>query len=217
MSPAKRLRITPAGDPTVDQKSMTSPGDDALVARASFASNWSVLANGRLGLPLPAMKGGKQIYLSTDLKTRLCEHGETASLISQWSCTPPQLARPAHSKCTCYNVDGLTASRFSPPPKGWTVFDVPSYFDVLVSSNAKEKILQGGRVARQLLHIPGAFMLSTGGVRCAHGNSVCTLRAIEKSKLGHGKHTIRSPCDCKIGLHPWRATRLQTAKGKRSL
>ena len=217
--------------------------EETLVARASAAKSWSVLANGRLGLEMPPMPGGKQVYLSTNLKTRLCEHGETASLILQWCAK--QLTRPATTKCTCLNVDGLTAGRFSIPPKDWV--GPPRYYDVLVSSGSEELILPGGRAARRLLHMDGAYMLAngtnstthtntqvtssacahkhthkhttatanTGNIRCRHGNSEGTLRSIHKSTAAGKKSNARHTCGCRMGPQPWRATRLQTVDGKR--
>ena len=186
-----------------------------VVSKASLASSWSVLPNGRLGLSLPALKCGKQVYVSTNLKTRLCEHGETASQISQWCAG--QYERPPVCQCTCKNVDGLTAGRFSKLPNDWA--GPPQYYEVLASSGAEEVTLPGGRVARRLSHIDGAFMLADGKIRCVHGNSECTLRAIEKSKVdGRVLNNFRRPCGCRIGARPWRATRLQTAGlGKRFL
>ena len=152
---------------------MTMASEETLVARASAAKSWSVLANGRLGLEMPPMPGGKQVYLSTNLKTRLCEHGETASLILQWCAK--QLTRPATTKCTCLNVDGLTAGRFSIPPKDWV--GPPRYYDVLVSSGSEELILPGGRAARRLLHMDGAYMLANGTNSTTHTNTQVTSSA----------------------------------------
>ena len=124
----------------------------------------------------------RKVYLATDGKTRLCEHGETASAISQYAAG--SRVRPVDSLCTCKNVDGLTVGRFAKQPPNWP--HAPSYYDVLVARNAQEVELPGGRLARKLPTCDGAsaaYMLPCGNIRCAHGNSEATLRTIAKHPL----------------------------------
>lgn len=192
--------LHPSGrEPTADEL--------ALLARASSPSSWTVLANGRLGMELPQQKGIKQVYLAADGRTRLCPHGMTASAIATW-----MRRSEAHRKCPCTNLDGLTASRRSKTPPGWKAPPV-SYFDVLGAQKAHEIVLQGGRLARQLPHGgegPMLYMLASGHIRCAHGNSETTLRMRSKRK-----HAPRRSCECGIGKHSWRQCRLQNQPGKR--
>jgi hypothetical protein len=163
-----------------------------------------------LGLPVHASKK-RRVFLATDGKTRLCEHGETASAISQYAAG--SRIRPPGSACTCKNVDGLTAGRFAKPPSDWP--QAPSYYNVLVARGAKEVELPGGRLARKLPQRSGAstpvFMLPCGNLRCAHGNSEATLRAIGKRKYGR-----RRPCSCTLDGRSWRCGRLQTLKTLRA-
>ena len=56
-----------------------------LVERAACPAEWVPLPNGRLGLPLEDGSKKRRVYLATDGKTRLCEHGETPSAISQYA------------------------------------------------------------------------------------------------------------------------------------
>jgi len=181
-----------------------------LVERAACPAEWVPLPNGRLGLPLEdASSKKRRVYLATDGKTRLCEHGETASAISQYAAGSRN--RPSDSRCSCKNLDGLTAGRFAKPPPDW---HPPSYFDVLVARDTKEVELQGGRFARKLPHtgtsVP-VYMLPCGNLRCAHGNSEATLRAIAKHPDGR-----RRPCGCTLGGRSWRCGRLQTLKTLRA-
>ena len=181
--------------------------DRLLLERAACPNEWKVLPNGRLGLPVQCKK--RCVYLSTDGKTRLCEHGETASAISQYA--SGSRVRPVDSACKCTNVDGLTTGRFKKPPQNWP--GAPLYYDVLVARGAEEAILPGGRRARRLPHISGAcpvFMLPCGNMRCRHGNSESTLRSIKKLS------TNRRPCDCALGGQSWRKGRFQTIVTQRA-
>ena len=180
--------------------------DHDLLTRAASPAEWVPLPNGRLGLPLTCKK--RRVYLATDGRTRLCEHGETASAISQYA--NGSRTRPVGSTCSCMNCDGLTAGRFQKPPLGWP--NAPSYYDVLVASDADEIELPGGRAARRLPHAVGkteVFMLSSGALRCRHGNSESTLRK-------GGGSSRRRPCGCTIGRQSWRRGRLQTLVTQRA-
>ena len=182
--------------------------DPELLEQAARPGEWVPLPNGRLGLPLPCKK--RRTYIATDGKTRLCEHGETATAISQY--VAGSRARPADSTCTCSNVDGLTAGRFKQTPQGWP--GSPSYYEVLVARDTEEAELPGGRVARRLPYKIGAcaaFMLPCGNMRCPHGNSETTLRSIGKPKPG----ASRRQCDCTLVGRSWRRGRLQTAVTQR--
>ena len=180
-----------------------------LLARAACPEEWVPLPNGRLGLPVPCKK--RRVFLATDGRTRLCEHGETASAISQYS--NGSRARPVDSTCTCKNVDGLTVGRFQKAPPNWP--NAPSYYDVLASRGVEEVELPGGRVARRLPFAIGnttVFMLQSGLLRCMHGNSESTLRSVEKG----GGNPRRRPCSCLIGKQSWRRGRLQTLVTQRT-
>ena len=182
-----------------------------LVERAACPAEWMPLSNGRLGLPLEDASKKRRVYLATDGKTRLCEHGETPSAISQYAAG--SRTRPSGSACTCMNVDGLTTGRFAQPPCDWP--PTPSYYSVLVARDAKEVELPGGRLARKLPHMGTSvpvYMLPCGNLRCAHGNSEATLRAITKHPDGR-----RRPCGCTLnGGRSWRRGRLQTLKTRRA-
>jgi len=181
-----------------------------LLARAARPAEWVPLPNGRLGLPVPCKK--RRIFIATDGRTRLCEHGETASAISQYA--SGWRTRPVDSKCSCMNCDGLTAGRHQKAPPNWP--DAPSYYDVLVARDAEVIELPGGRAARRLPHAIGnteVFMLQSGALRCRHGNSESTLRSIEKD----GSNPRRRPCGCTIiGKQSWRRGRLQTLVTQRA-
>ena len=186
----------------------------SLLERAACPAEWTPLPNGRLGLSLDVSKK-REVYLAADGKTRLCAHGCTASAILQYAAG--SRARPADSACTCKNVDGLTAGRFAKPPLDWP--GAPSYYDVLVARDAKEVELPGGRFARKLpqgqqQQATGAspvYMLPCGNLRCAHGNSEATLRAIAKDPQGR-----KRPCGCMLGGRSWRRGRLGTLKTQRA-
>ena len=182
---------------------------DLLVTRAACPAEWVPLPNGRLGLALPCKK--RRVYLATDGRTRLCEHGETASAISQYS--NGSRTRPVDSACSCMNTDGLTAGRFQKAPPNW--HNAPPYYDVLVARGVEEVELPGGRAARRLPYAIGntkVFMLPSGALRCRHGNSESTLRSVEKGSA----NPRRRPCGCAIGKQSWRRGRLQTLVTQRA-
>jgi len=184
-----------------------SEQDCSLLERAVCASEWEPLSNGRLGLSIPCAK--RRVYLAVDGRTRLCEHGETASAISQYA--SGSRVRPAESSCNCKHVDGLTAGRFKKALPEWP--GAPPYYNVLVARGAEEAELPGGRVARRLPHTSGAssmFLLPCGNLRCKHGNSEATLRAVGKASAAR-----RRPCDCKLGGRSWRRGRFQTLVTRR--
>ena len=194
----------------IEETVMTSESAEALLTRATQPKEWVPLSNGRLCLPIPCKK--RRVYLAADGKTRLCEHGETASAISQYA--TGARTRPMNSACNCKNADGLTAGRFNKAPVGWP--KAPSYHSVLVARGAEEVELPGGRLARRLPPINSgaceAFMLPCGNVRCRHGNSEATLRSI----IAKGTAHRRCACCCVLGGHSWRRGRLQTIHTQRA-
>ena len=104
--------------------------DRDILTRAACPAEWVPLPNGRLGLAVPCKK--RRVFLAADGRTRLCEHGETASAISQYSNS--SRTRPVDSVCSCMNMDGLTAGRFQKVPPNW--HNAPPYYDVLVARGA---------------------------------------------------------------------------------
>ena len=183
--------------------------DRDLFARAACPAEWVPLPNGRLGLAVPCEK--RRVFLAADGRTRLCEHGETASAISQYS--NGSRTRPVGSACSCMNMDGLTAGRFEKAPPNWP--NAPSYYNVLVARDAEEVDLPGGRSARRLPHTIGTtevFMLPSGALRCRHGHSESTLRSAKKARA----KPRRRPCDCVISKQSWRRGRLQTLVTQRA-
>ena len=183
--------------------------DRDILTRAACPAEWVPLPNGRLGLAVPCKK--RRVFLAADGRTRLCEHGETASAISQYS--NGSRTRPVDSACPCMNMDGLTAGRFQKAPPNW--HNAPPYYDVLVARGAEEIDLPGGRAARRLPYAIGnteVFMLPSGALRCRHGNSESTLRSVEKG----GAKPRRQPCGCSIGKQSWRRGRLQTLVTQRA-
>ena len=190
--------------PTAPDDTDAAPVNDPPPGQwAADPCKWVVLQSGRLGLPLPKLKCGKQTYLATDGHTRLCPHGENLQTISQ------RHDRPTGAACTCENLDGLSIGGKQTTPTGW--IDPPvKYYDVLCASDAEQAVLPGGRAARRIPYTEGPcamWMLACGGIRCRHGNSQAVLKAIAK---GNTKHKPRRPCGCQVSYRSWRRKRLQT-------
>ena len=183
-------------------------GGEEIIDRASHAGNWKVLSNGRLGLPLPLHRTGRQIYLATDGVSRLCLHGEKASRIAMVNTG----ARKRNGECDCQNLDGLT-TRHRQLPAEW---EVPRYYDVLVANGADEVALPRGRAGRRICHNTDTcnmVMLPCGDIRCVHGNAESTLmshhrhvapQGIEADPPATKTHAKRQYCSCRIGKRGWR-------------
>lgn len=185
------------------------PDGEALLARGLIPSEWKVLPNGRLGLPLAPHRSGREVFLSTDGHTRLCSHGETTAGI--FNLKRKSAVERSKYCCTCLNADGLTAGKCLRAPTGWKHPPV-SYYDVLVASGAEAVELPGGRQASRVpsgLFELDLFMLPCGNLRCRHGNSETVLLERERGVRVRGKR-MKVECYCKRGLKSWRCGRLQT-------
>eukprot|EP00966_Prymnesium_polylepis_P067358 1563907-Prymnesium_polylepis.2 len=94
---------------------------------------------------------GDEVLVETDMKTKLCRHGETSSTIRNWLQAEAQARSegkdpPArNSICDCSNVHGLgnsTCTRPPPPPT--------SVYDVLEASDATPLDVGESKPAYQL-------------------------------------------------------------------
>jgi len=179
-------------------ESTKQPLDIKLMVAGNI-SNWAVLCNGRLGFSLPIHRTGRQIYLATDGKSRLCLHGEKKSRIAMM--ISGRRARKG-CLCDCQNLEGLTSRQDTPSLEGW---QSPEYYKVLVEMETAEVKLPGGRVGRHIPHTAAVHgcdlvMLPCGNIRCIHGHSESTLR-------NRGRVVLKTPrrvCECAIRKSSWR-------------
>ena len=133
--------------------------------------------------------------VETDLKTKLCRHGETSSTIRNWlqieanaraeDKEPP--SRP--SACDCTNTHGLqnhTATRPPTPPV--------SVYDVLAANEAKQMDVGEEAPALQLGD-RDAYLAASGAVFCVHKERLMPMTKAVRPyvfKARHGK------CECAL-------------------
>jgi hypothetical protein len=148
-------------------------------------------------------KLGEDVLVETDLKTKLCRHGETSSTIRNWiqleaharaeGKEPP--LRP--SPCDCTNTHGLQNSTDTCPPP-----PPASVYDVLVDNEAKA--LDVGEMEPALqLGDRDVYLAPSGAVYCGH-----KMRLVPISKAVRPyAFKSRGTCGCVLTL-PRRAPKV---------
>ena len=142
--------------------------------------------------------------LKTDLKSKLCRHGELSSSIRTWvqieAKARAEGAEPFKrpSTCNCIVTHGLqnhTRTRLPSPP--------PCMYDVLASNEAKE--LDVGEVG-PALQLPGrsVYLAPSGTFFCQHKTR---LVPITKAARPYIFKAERGKCHCSLAL-PRRAAKL---------
>lgn len=149
-------------------------------------------------------KQGDDVLVETDLKTKLCRHGETSSTIRTWlqleakaraeGKEPP----PRSSPCDCANTHGLqnvTDTRPPTPPA--------SVYDVLASNEAKEMDVGEDAPALQLGD-RDAYLAPSGAVFCVHKEQLLPLTKAARPFVFKARH---AKCECSLTL-PRRAPKI---------
>ena len=167
------------------------------------AGTWTVLENGKQGFALQpklTQVGWKQVFRGTNHRTLMCKHGETSRAIfhrlNKPACvTSDELASGA--ACTCKNTLLLRSSKGArSQPEDWSP---PKSLYALLGGLGVEEIDFGhDRIGRRMKcnRVPTKlFCLPNGMMRCEHGNSEATLRAVRR-----GIRKARTPCDCMLKL-----------------
>lgn len=171
-------------------------------------SKWYLTPTLRVAVFSHINKLGDDVLVETDLKTKLCRHGETSSTIRNWL----QLEANARSKgmepptrpsvCDCQHTLGLqnrTNTCPSTPPA--------SVYDVLVSNEAKEMDVGESAPALQLGD-RDVYLSPSGIVLCVHKE-----RLIPTSKAARpcAFKARRGKCGCALTL-PRRAPKVGLAR-----
>ena len=142
-------------------------------------------------------KLGEDVLVETDLKTKLCRHGETSSTIRNWlqveasaraeGKDPP----PRPSTCDCQNTHGLqnhTETRPPTPPA--------SVYDVLVDNEAKP--LDVGEAAPALqLGDRDVYLTPSGAVFCVHKARLMPMTKAVRPYVFKARH---AKCGCELTL-----------------
>lgn len=150
-------------------------------------------------------KMGEDVLVETDLKTKLCRHGELSSSIRTWvqieAKARAEGAEPFKrpSACNCVVTHGLqdkTRTRLSPPPT--------CMYDVLASNEAKE--LHVGEVDGPALQLTGrsVYLAPSGTFFCEHKTRLVPITKAARPHIFKGE---RGKCHCSLAL-PRRAAKL---------
>ena len=169
-----------------------------------MSSKWSVTPSLRVATFSHYSKMGEDVLVETDLKTKLCRHGELSSSIRTWvqieAKARAEGAEPFKrpSTCNCIVTHGLQNHTRTRPPSP------PScMYDVLASNEAKE--LDVGEVGPALqLTGRSVYLAPSGTFFCQHKTR---LVPITKAARPYVFKAEGGKCHCSLAL-PRRAAKL---------
>ena len=173
-----------------------------------MSSKWSVTPSLRVATFSHYNKMGEDVLVETDLKTKLCRHGELSSSIRSWvqmeakarAAGAEPFRRP--SACNCIVTHGLQNHTRTRPPSP------PScMYDVLASNEAKE--LGVGEVGPALqLTGRSVYLAPSGTFFCQHKTR---LVPITKAARPYVVKAEGGKCHCSLAL-PRRAAKLRLGR-----
>ena len=176
-------------------------------------SKWQLTPSLRVATFSHFNKLGEDVLVETDLKTKLCRHGETSSTIRNWlqleakATADGKELLPRPSICDCQNTHGLQNHTDTRPPT-----PPASVYDVLVSNEAKEMDVGEDAPALQLGG-RDVYLASSGAVFCVHKER---LMPISKAARPFVFKAQRGKCGCALTL-PRRAPKVGLARVSRVL
>ena len=173
-----------------------------------MSSKWSVTPSLRVATFSHYNKMGEDVLVETDLKTKLCRHGELSSSIRTWvqmeAKARAEGAEPFKrpSTCNCIVTHGLQNHTRTRPPSP------PScMYDVLASNEAKE--LDVGEVGPALqLTSRSVYLAPSGTFFCQHKTR---LVPITKAARPYVFKAEGGKCHCSLAL-PRRAAKLRLGR-----
>lgn len=146
---------------------------------------------------------GEDVLVETDLKTKLCRHGETSTAIRTWvlaeararaaGLPPPKRA----SMCDCLHTHGLQNRIDTRPPTPPTCV-----YDVLASNGVKEMDIGGDSPALQLGD-RDVFLTSSGSLYCSHKARMTPITKAVRPFV----FRVNGKCQCELTL-PRRAAKV---------
>lgn len=171
-------------------------------------SGWVLTPSLRVATFSHTNKLGQDVLVETDLKTKLCIHGETSSTIRTWiqletkakaeGKEPPR----RESVCDCTNTHGLqnhTMTRPPPPPE--------CVYDVLAANEAKA-IDVGEESPALQLGGTDVYLAPTGNAYCCHKTR---LMPITKAARPYVFKAKGGKCRCMLTL-PRRSAKLNLGR-----
>ena len=172
-----------------------------MVTRVAIAkTQWNVTPSLRVAAFSHRNKRGDPVLVDVDLKTKLCQHGETSSTIRTWLQLEAR-ARAAGkdppprgtSKCDCTSTHGLQNNCDTGP-----VAPPICVYDVLASSDAEKMAVPGEQEPTYRLGERDAFLSINGEVFCsAHFNKLPPLTRALRPRAFKAE---RGKCACCITL-----------------
>jgi hypothetical protein len=140
-------------------------------------------------------KGGQEVLVESDGRTKLCRHGETAASIRSWALLEARARargltpQPRNSPCDCCRTLGLQTMVDTRPPS-----PPPSVYDLLAASDGEAIVVPEGKAYRLGAH--DGYLAANGSVYCVHGHRLQTrTRAKRPCVL-----TAPGRCKCRVEL-----------------
>ena len=162
-------------------------------------TKWHITPSLRVATFSHYNKLGQPVLVDADLKTKLCQHGETSSTIRTWlqlearsraeGKKPP--SRGA-SKCDCTNTHGLQnrtdTGAFQPPT---------CVYDVLATLGTKQISVPGETEHAYRLGDNNAFLSANGTIWCGHVNKLPPITSAQRPRAFKAE---RGKCGCCVLL-----------------
>ena len=171
-----------------------------MVAVTIAKPKWYVTHSMRVAAFSHRNKLGEPVLVDADLKTKLCQHGETSSTIRTWL----QLEARARtegkeppsrgiSKCDCTNTHGLQNRTDTAP------IEPPAcVYDVLAESGAEQMSVPGETEPAYRLGDRDAYLDASGTVWCgSHTNKLPPLTRAQRPRAFKAE---RGKCGCEVTL-----------------
>ena len=163
-----------------------------------MSSKWQLMPSLRVATFSHFNKLNEDVLLESDLKTKLCRHGETGSSIRTWiqaeararanGKEPPR--RP--SVCTCTSTHGLQNHTLTQPPT-----PPACVYDVLVANEAVPINVGEDKPALKLGD-HDFYLTASGNIYCTHKS---LLKPITKAKRPYVfKSSLSARCACTLSL-----------------
>ena len=170
-----------------------------MVAVAISKPKWHVTSSLRVAAFSHRNKLGEPVLVDADLKTKLCQHGETSSTIRTWlqieararaeGKEPPSRGK---STCNCTNTHGLQNRTDTAP-----IEPPVCVYDVLAESDAEQMSVPGETEPAFRLGDRDAFLSANGTVWCAHVNKLPPLTRAQRPRAFKAE---RGKCGCEVNL-----------------
>ena len=167
-----------------------------MVAVTIAKTHWNITPSLRVAAFSHRNKRGEPVLVDVDLKTKLCQHGETSSTIRTWLQLEAQARaegkdQPSRgtSKCDCTTTHGLQNNTDTGP-----VEPPVCVYDVLASSDAENMTVPCEQEPTYRLGERDAFLSVNGEIYCgAHLNKLPPLTKALRPRVFNAE---RGKCGC---------------------